>query len=108
MRVQERGGGPAGRPARRVEDPRVEGVKFIQAPLYLALTVTDRFLANCGLDLLKPPAIKAIFLGRLSGPTTYNSQPPWRRAELPGAALASRGAGDALRGAGKLYERREP
>ncbi len=29
---------------------------------------------------------------------------PWR----PGAALATRGAGDALRGAGKLCERREP
>jgi hypothetical protein len=66
-----------------------------------------RFWPTVGRKLLKPSAIKAIFLGRPSGSTALNMQPPSRRAELPGA-LASRGAGDALREAGKLYERHEP
>jgi hypothetical protein len=49
------------------------------------LTVTDRFWPTVGWRLLKPSAIKGIFLGRPSSSTALNLQPPSRRAEFPGA-----------------------
>jgi hypothetical protein len=66
---------------------------------YLALpTVTGRFGPIVGWKLQNRQRFKNL-LG-----ATVRLRPPWRRAELPGAALASRGAGDALRGAGKLCD----
>ncbi len=75
----------------------------------LALTVTDRFGPTVGSKLLKPSGNKTTSWGdrqvdRIKLAAAFMSRgAPW----CPGAALASRGAGDALRGAGKLCERRE-
>ncbi len=77
---------------------------------YFALTVTDRFGPTVGWKQLKASAIKKSSWGdrqveRIKVAAALAS----RGAPLrPGAALASRGAGDALRGAGKLCERCEP
>jgi hypothetical protein len=76
----------------------------------LDLTVTVRFGPTVGRKLLKPPGNKKSSWGdrqveriKLAAALTLRGA-PWR----PGAALVSRGAGDALRGAGRLCERREP
>ncbi len=75
--------------------------------VYFALTVTDRFGPTVGRKLLKPSGNKRTSWGdrqvdRIKLAAAFTSRrAPWR----PGAALASRGAGDALRGAGKLCER---
>ncbi len=75
----------------------------------LSLDGDGSFRANRGSKLLKPSGNKRTSWGdrqvdRIKLAAAFTSRgAPWR----PGAALASRGAGDALRGVGKLCERRK-
>jgi hypothetical protein len=76
----------------------------------LTLDGDGSFWANRGLKTIKTVSDQTNLLEATTRSKTSNLQPPWRRAELPGAlgaTLASRGAGDAPRGVGKLCERRE-
>jgi hypothetical protein len=87
-----------------------EAMRFYNTVEILSLDGDGSFRANRGLEkLLKPSGIKTTSWGdrqvdRLKFAAAFASRgAPWR----PGAAQVSRGAGDALRGAGKLRERRE-
>jgi hypothetical protein len=83
---------------------------FMTTVEILSLDGDGSFRANRGSETIKTVSDKKTSWGdrqveRIKISAALASRgAPWR----PGATLASRGAGDALRGAGKLCERREP